>query len=264
MAKGKGGGEAPDEKPDDSAKEKKKVVASGITKESILEDTDLYKKYKVRCYFPGPVDGQNGRLLGGTPKHPDLLRAWLQTKGHSKDEKKAMDDMGLSNEEQQDVEKKQWCGFRFSDTGVFIEGRQIKACLKTGAVNLGFGDNRKGYRQVIDHGFVIEPDHVYLQRENGNGTLSPIKEPDGTEERVQHISDARGKRSCLTKYDYVDDCFIEFEIQVLSRKKRGAKEELLLGLKQIKQMLYHGERDGLGACRSQSFGRFNVVAFEEV
>ncbi len=242
----------------------KKKVASGITKESILEGTNLYKKYRVRCYFPGPVEDKNGRILGGTPKHPDLLRTWLETKGHSKDEKKAMEDMGLSDEEQQDVEKKQWCGFRFNDTGVFIEGRQIKACLKTGAVNLGYGNNRKGYRQVIDHGFVVEPDQVHLMRENGNGGLEPIKEPDGTEERVQHISDARGKRSCLTKYDYVDDCFIEFEIEVLSRKKQGAQKELLLGEKQLTDMLYHAERDGLGACRSQSFGRFNVVAFEEI
>lgn len=244
------------------AKAAEKEAPAPITKESILAVGKLHKTFRVRAYFPGPQDEENGRIMGGTPKHKDLVKAWLQTKGHSKEEKKTLEDMGISDEEADDAEKKSWCGFKKTAEGLFIEGRQVKACLKTQAVNLDYGTSRKGYRQVIDHGFVISPDRVYLMRET-DGKLVHIPEPDGTEERVQHITDARGKRSCISKYDFVDDCFIDFTVEVLCRKKKGAKEEMILDKKQIKDMLLLAERDGLGACRSQGFGRFRVVEFEE-
>lgn len=239
---------------------KAKAKNTGFSKESILKDTTLHSNFRVRLYFSGPTDDKNGRLLAGTPKHPDLIRAWLDVKGHSKDAKKALEDMGISEDEAQDIEKKSWCGFKHSSDGIFIEGRQIKSMLKTAAVNLKYGNTRRGYKQVIDHGFVVEPDRVFFLRENGN-SLQPVKEADGTVERVQHIKDAKGRRSCISKYDYIDDFFLEFQIRILKRKEGNA---LVLGFDQLKQMLQASEDDGLGACRSQAFGRFVTTELEEI
>lgn len=238
----------------------KKPKNTGLSKVAILKDTTLHSTFKARLYFSGPADDRNGRLLAGTPKHQDLIRSWLDVKGHSKETKKTLEEMGISEDEAQDIEKKSWCGFKHSPDGIFIEGRQIKAMLKTAAVNLKYGQTRRGYRQVIDHGFVVEPDRVFFLREDSNG-LQPAKECDGTIERVQHIKDASGRRSCISKYDYIDDFFLEFEIRILKRKEKNA---LLLGLDQLKEMLQTSQDDGLGACRSQGFGRFVTTELEEV
>lgn len=236
------------------------------------DDPGLFTRYRVSLRF-------TGRLLGGTPKRADIVEGWLRTKTGVDDvsEVRAMmvrvlEDQGIeitpdmTYEEMVDVSKRvagdhMANGFRQDASGLYIESRAVKAMLKE-AVNVLFGGNkerwgvtRKGPKSAMAEWVFPVEDRVHLQRPDGDGGYLSVMEPDGLHLLIGHVTGPQGPRSTLSHYEYVVQPYLSFE--VFSLQDRVTQE-------QWHQTLRYAQENGLGAVRSQGFGRFKVVGFEEV
>lgn len=219
----------------------------------------LFARYSVRLEF-------RDRLMGGVPKDPKLIEGWLRSKAGVTDEEELRQatirtlrelgveiDTGASFDEMRQASEQvasdlKTNGFKSNGHGLYIEERQIKAMLKE-SVNVIFagakwGTTRKGPRNyTAERVFVAEPSAVLLGK----------NEPDGVELFLGHVSDASGRRSTLTYYEYVVQPTLEFEVMVV---EDGISED------QWAFIWVHAEENGLGALRSQGFGRFDVTRWE--
>ena len=238
--------------------------------------TDVFATYEVQLSF-------ENKIMGGVPKNPKMIEGWLRSKMKISETQelmaftmKAMEEQGLEvpiSQEQmyklpeedlfslmedmteQYAALKSTNGFkRDEDLGVYIEDRQIKAGIKE-SVNILFagerwGKTRKGPKnftaeRVFVRGASDTHERIYLER----------MEPDGIEPQVGHVEDKAGKRSTLTYYEFCNKPVISFEMEVV-------RDEI--AEREWGQIMYHMQRNGIGALRSQSYGRFDTTRFERV
>lgn len=221
----------------------------------------VFARYEERGYpyrFAGRIHVDV--LAGGTPTNPDVAESWLKTKISDKDlliaaavaevmaERGVTEDVAL-----EDVAKnRHLTGFkRDPEKGLYIEGRQLKACLKEAASvaadagkisprGHGVNNNRKGIISFLaEHVFVIEH-RLYL------GVDSP------TDVTQSFVHTFRGNGIQYT--EHVEDA--EFDFTIESDKDFTEEEWANIWLT--------GERQGIGAARSQGFGRFEVVKWEQL
>ncbi len=215
----------------------------GGTKYEVNEMTDeeIYVKYEVELKF-------REKLLGGIPKNPEMIKGWLNakvTKGELKVSEKEAEAMIAATAEEMNAstqENKSWTGFKSDDTGLYIEGRQVKAMMKECATTLKLMVKHRGLKQVLQHGTAIKPQRLYLGK----------KEPDGYEEGVCHT----WRGSALKRNDFVERCTIEFEIWVVDTK--------ILTEKLVNMLFELGQENGIGASRSQDFGKFHVIKLRKL
>jgi len=206
-----------------------------------MTDEEIYEKYGVELKF-------RDKLLGGVPKNPDVIKGWLNAKvakGELISSESEIDDLAAATAEEMKAttqENKSWTGFKSDDNGLYIEGRQIKAMLKECATTLKFMVKHRGLKQVLQHGTAIKPQKIYLGK----------KEPDGYEEGICHT----WRGSALKRHDFVQGGTIEFEIWVVNTG-------ILTG-KRIKTLFELGQENGLGASRSQDYGKFHVMKLRKI
>lgn len=196
---------------------------------------------------------------GGTPQDPKKAEAWLQAKIQDKDKMvqqlvaEIIVEQGLRPEEAVDqlAEMTTLVGFRRDETGLYIEGRQVKAMLKEGmsiALNgghLGKGkaktwgvENKKSLRGWFPE-HVIVPEHkIYL------GMDAPTR----TEQMFIHTWDTHA---------------IKYEEEV---------EEAKIGWTIVSDFPLEDsfwlpimdaiEVNGLGASRSQGYGTLTITRWD--
>ena len=226
------------------------------------DDTALFPRYRVELRF-------TGKVMGGVPQRPDIIEAWIRKgTGVTEDEETramaiaTLKDLGqevptnATFEELVEASKKMAAethgnAFKRDRHGLYLEDRQVKACLKEScAIVYPWDGGKNKFRgktprsALAEWVFVDEP-RIYLGRQ----------EPDGTHLQVGQVSGPQGKRSTLTYYDYCFQPAIAFT--VLSFQN-------LITRAQWKAILQHAQRNGLGALRSQSFGQFRVTAFDRL
>jgi len=80
-----------------------------------------------------------------------------------------------------------------------------------------------------------------------------VKKPDGHVESAIHVMTPRGPRSALKRCDYVQQAHATFEIWVAGEA---------VTKKDLEQLLTLGQEIGLGASRSQGYGKFTLERFE--
>lgn len=228
------------------------------------ESSTLFTRYACRLEL-------RHKLIGGTPKDPRLIEAWIRTKmGIEKQEElrtltlRTLLETGVDlpqaatfEEMEEAVQSvagvKQTVGFKQNAGGLYIESRTIKAMLKE-VTNILFagtlwgknGSYRgKGPKSFLAERVFVNPDAIALDR----------LDPDGIEMFVGHITDKLGPRSTLTYYEYVERPVLEFECLVA---RDAVPHEAWPDLWSL------AEENGIGALRSQGFGRFDVTAFARV
>lgn len=209
------------------------------------------------------------KLIGGIPRDPKLIEGWLRKKlaipgdqedelrrallrtlaelGHDITDISALADIGPAVE--QLAGEKNTVGFYRDEQGLYLERRNIEAMLKE-SINVVMpwpkerlgGKSAKGF--LVERVFV-EPNHVSLGR----------LEPDGVLRWIGHPSGPQGKQATLTYYEYVERAEIGFDLFVLGD---------LIPASLWPKLWVHCEMNGLGALRSQSFGRFVVTQFDRV
>ena len=202
------------------------------------------------------------RICGGIPVEEETIRKWLEGRGVTPKEaatraKVIMGEIG-TEEYVKETEKGSWTTFKRDDTGIYLEPRQIRALIKESAFILELTKNVRGLRQRLQHGLVIKPDRIYLQRDGG-----PVKEVDGQAEGPIHVMSPQGPRTALKRQDYVTAPMIEFMVRVVNPV--GKDETLYLTEERLRACFEWGQDGiGLGASRSQDEGKFDIVRFEKV
>lgn len=230
----------------------------------------LFTRYRASIQF-------RDRIMGGVPLDPKLIEGWI---------KKNIPDLADPNELQRvvlrtleertgttldegmtyaDLDKaieqvaatKETTGFkRDKDYGLYIEDRQVKAAIKE-ACNILFpwtgGSTKqkeaygiaKSARSFLAERVFVSPRTIWL------GT----KQPSGVEMVVGHVTGPQGQRSTLGYHEYVDEPVITFDILVT----RDAIDH-----KWWPDLFQQMEENGIGALRSQSFGRFTTLDFKRI
>ena len=196
------------------------------------------------------------KLCGGTPKNPTLLKGWIAaTTEHDDDTtNKQVDEATAALLEP--TEEKSWNGFRGDEKeGLYIEARQAKAMFKESATMLRVTVDKRGSKQIFQHGFEIkgpkQADRIYLG----------VMKPDGYDEGPIHVDTPQGPRTAIKRVDYVANPKLHFHIWVLAT---ATAESRHIGEKDLVEMLTFAQENGLGADRSQGRGKFDVIAFEVV
>jgi hypothetical protein len=247
-------------------------------------DSMLAKSFPYR--FNGQLTVKT--IAGGVPSDPRVAEGWLKTKmGLDKEEQlqkavaEVMVERGITLEEAtEQVNKfKNLNGFKrlvepmgpdeqdvaayTVDTvagQLYIEGRQLKAAIKeaisvaaaVGKVDLkGWGLTRKWINAfAAEHLFIVE-DRLPLYVYDENGDLQPATEPTDVVQRF--VKNKMGQMG-ISYEEYIDEAIVHF---TLSSDNNFDNE--------FYGMLWTtGEQQGLGASRSQGFGRYKVTRWEKI
>lgn len=226
---------------------------------SIFDPSLVFTTYTCEIQF-------RNYILGGIPKSPDVIEGWLRTKAGITNEEElrqkmvstllelgAEIDPTWSYEEMVAASKKlagvrSTNGFKINKDGLYIEDRQIKAAIKE-AVNILFAGDRWGKTRKGPRSFTAERVFIDPQPAISLGK----KEPDGVELMMVHAITPQGPRSSLAYHEYVDKPHLAFDVMVA---QDAIDHELWPMIWTLCQ------ENGLGAARSQSYGRFDVVKWE--
>lgn len=205
------------------------------------------------------------KIMGGTPKNPKVIEGWLRSKAgvNEVEELRRMllrtlleigadvtPDMSYEQLEaasERLAASKQTNGFKQDEHGLYLESRTIKAMLKECCNILYAGDRwgktKKGPRSFLAERVFVNPDKVRLG----------VMEPDGVDLFIGHTSGPKGPQSNLTYYEYVQRAEIVFDVMVL----QDAIEH-----EHWPELWLAAQENGLGALRSQGFGRFDIEAWD--
>ena len=217
------------------------------------DSSKLYDIYKVRLQV-------RGRICGGTPKNPDLIDAWLKAKTGHNDKLTEEQAAEIRETLMSETEENNWTTFQADATGLFLPARNVKAMFKESSTLLGITKKKRGSKQILQHAFEIKgengSDRIYLRDEKGN----PKRTHDGDEENPIHVVGPQGPRTALKRFDYCERPIIEFEVWVF---KTQPAETRHIGEKELEAMLVFSQENGLGANRSQGYGKHDILAFEK-
>lgn len=190
------------------------------------------------------------RICGGIPTDPKVAEGWLRTKLGTGDDlirqqvAEVMAERGVTADEavaQVDANR-HLNGFKRDEHGLYIEGRQVKAAIKE-AANVRWPKDRWGPSRKGTLSFFAE--HVFVQEDRLHlGTL----EASGVAQRFVHTWRGTG----IQYEEYVDDAKVSFT--VVTDHDFTAEQWGLLWLT--------GEQQGVGATRSQGYGRYAVTQWE--
>jgi len=210
---------------------------------------DIYDRWRVVIRF-------RDKLMGSMPKNPETLDKFVAKIAPTEQDAKEVGEK-LSGEVPTDAEAPPMvCCFKENGVGLYIESRQVKAGFKEVANLLGYTVRDKPGKQFFQHAFHVEPDIIPLG----------VTEPSGLNVMPGTVMTAMGPRSIETRTEYVERPTVEFIVKGLaglkSVGKGEAKTKIRLSDKQLRHMLALLQDDGLGAMRSQGFGKFDVLELE--
>jgi hypothetical protein len=198
------------------------------------------------------------RICGGTPTDPKVAEGWLRTKlGVTNDAliqqqvAEVMAERGVTADEAvaQVDSNRHLNGFKRDENGLYIEGRQLKAAIKEAASVAAaagklplrsWGKTNKGLL-----GFVAE--HVCVVEDK---LPLGVTEPTGVAQRFVHTFRGTG----IQYEEYVDGAEIDFT--VISDHPFTDEQWAMVWLT--------GEQQGIGATRSQGYGRYTVTRWDVV
>lgn len=196
------------------------------------------------------------QIQGGIPTDDKTIEGWLRSKVDDTDDiiqqliAEAMVDRGLTADEaiEEVARNRNLNGFKRDAHGLYIEGRQLKAAIKEAAsvavavkkLPAKWGQTNKGIKAFVAEHISVVEDRLYL----GVHTAS------GVTQRFVHTWRGTG----IQYEEYVEDAKIDFT--VASDHDFSDKEWAMLWLT--------GQEQGIGASRSQGYGRYEVVKWERI
>lgn len=217
----------------------------------------IFDRYRQNAYphrFAGSL--HVGVIAGGTPTDPKVAEGWIKTKLGATSERivqemaaEAMVERGVTADEAVALvnAQKNLNGFKRDEQGLYIEGRQLKAALKEAASVAvaagklgarGWGKTNKGLLSYLaEHVFVVE-DRLHLG----------VADATGIAQRFVHTFRGTG----IQYEEFVEDAKIDFT--VISDHDFTEAEWAAIWL--------CGEQNGIGASRSQGYGRYEVTRWD--
>lgn len=220
--------------------------------------TSAFAKYQAKAW-PWTFHGSMhiNRIAGGTPTDPKVAENWLKTKlGASSDDliraqvSEVMVERGVTAEEATTLvdANRHLNGFRRDENGLYVEGRQLKAAIKEAAsVAAAAGKlplRKWGLTGKGLLGFVAE--HVCVVEDR---LPLGVFEPSGIAQRFVHTFRGTG----IQYEEYVDNAEVDFTITT----------DHDFSTEQWAMLWLTGEQQGIGATRSQGYGRYTVTKWEK-
>lgn len=213
--------------------------------------TSVFAKYAPKAYphtFHGTLHVPC--IAGGTPTDPKVAEGWLRTKLADNDDlirqavAEVMAERGVTADEAASIvdNLKHLNGFKRDEHGLYIEGRQLKAAIKE-AANVRWPKDRWGPSRKGTLSFFAE--HVFVQEDR---LPLGVAAASGVNQRFVHTWRGSG----IQYEEYVTDAKVDFTL--VTDHDFTAEEWALLWLT--------GEQQGIGATRSQGFGRYTVTRWE--
>ncbi len=202
--------------------------------------------------FAGRIHIQ--QLMGGTPSDPKVAEGWLKSKmGIDKADilqqavAEVMAARGVTQDEAvREVDgKRHLNGFKRDEDGLYIEGRHLKAMLKEAvsvarAVNnlpSRMGATNKGTLSFAAEHIIVVEDRLYLDRKEPDGILQSFpRNPITRQTGIQYTEFVNG---------------VDVAFTIMSDYKFTKKEWATIWVT--------GGQQGIGASRSQSYGRFVAI-----
>ena len=207
------------------------------------------------------------RLVGGLPKHPEIVKRWQEAKWPANPEAKLTpedpqtpeeaaaritESMGAQALAAEDAVAGIWTGFAERNGSLVLEHRQVKAMLKESAnvvkalpnmrkLNTKGESKEMPLRARLAERVFVKPHWIPLG----------VSEPSDSPERPIHVMTSQGPRTALKRTDVIDDVEIHCTLKVLND---GVITEAIL-----RTILDHGSENGIGTDRSQGNGQFDFV-----
>lgn len=216
--------------------------------------TSVFAKYKAKAYpYMFNVELSIPCIVGGIPTDPKVAEGWLKTKLAGRDDlireavAEVMVERGITAEEATKVVdiNKHLNGFKRDESGgLYIEGRQVKAMIKEDA-NVRWPKDRWGPSRKGTLSFFAE--HVFVQEDR---IPLGVTEPSGVQQRFVHTWRGSG----IQYEEYVNDVKLPFTVAT----------DFEFTNEQWGLLWLTAEQNGLGASRSQGYGRFEVVKWEPI
>lgn len=199
-------------------------------------------------------------LAGGEPKDPNIAKAWIQTKLGDNDDRirAAIADWLINNGFTGDADQldqavseyadtRHLVGFPRDDQGLFIPGRNLKACLKEAGniaasadkIKLKWGKGGKYLKGwLTEHVFVLDHKlHLGVTEPTGIAQSFPKSRHGSSIQYTEYVENAR------IDFTVVTDCQFTHE--------------------EWGHLWLTAGNNGLGASRSQGYGRFDVIRWEQ-
>lgn len=201
-------------------------------------------------------------LCGGTPSDPKVSTGHIKSKLGSPEEliqaqvAETMVERGVPMDEAAKIvsDLRNLNGFKRDELGLYIEGRQLKAALReaasiavsSGKVTGGkaWGITHKGLQSFFRETVMIEEDRLHLG----------IHEVSGVAQRFIKKTGPSGPVTAILLEEYVENVRFEFT----------AKSAWDFTDEQWAMFWLIGQEQGLGASRSQGFGRYVVTEWKKI
>lgn len=198
------------------------------------------------------------RLVGGIPKHPEIVKRWQEAKwptnparslqpGDPATPDEAADaTVALLGAQAFDADEKVagiWTGFAMAADELAIEARNVKAMLKESAnickplLPTSKTDKTQAWKSKVAERVFVEPLLIPLGRTEAETSEKPI-----------HVMTAQGPRTALKRTDFLTDVHVVCVLKVLND---GLVTEEVLSV-----LLEHASVNGIGTDRSQGNGTF--------
>lgn len=199
-----------------------------------------------------------GKLLAGKPASLDAATAMLKARGLEEFVAEAADIADPIERERAAAavaRDEGLCEFtrRDGQPGVWLPSNNVKAGLKENWSVLGLRVEVRGSRGALAEG-------LFVSGETDSDWIRVGDEADGVETMVAHTTGPKGPVSSIKRHEFVVQPTIVFVVMIAHAKSVAEKisdDEL------AKTLIHYGEH-GFGACRSQGFGKFDVVSVQEI
>jgi hypothetical protein len=244
--------EATDEKP-------KRVIVRAKTP---MQWGDLLKAASDQAWRRLRVEVRiRDKILAGKPASLDAANAMLKARG--------LEDFVATAEEITDPAERAaaaaviakdegLCEFvrRDGRPGVWIPSNNIKAGIKENWSVLGLRMEVRGSRGALAEG-------IFVAGEGSGADADWVRvgtAPDGVHTAVAHTNGPTGPVSSIKRHEYVAAPTVVFIVMIANAKNVADK----ISDDELAKTLVHFGEHGMGACRSQGFGKFDIVSVSEL
>jgi len=242
----------------------------------------------------------NEYVLGPMPKNEEVMRQWLETKFRREAKTAQKNGCPVPTPEQvkelidqqvaevinktldqviDDAEDVASTTFYYDEKGYYLRSISIKACLRDIVTTLGYTRSKQGCRQNLQHisdvwlvdadgnriveGHATGSERVYFYRVKDNGDEYYLSEPDEQIQKTARVSDAAGSRSVVKLHDALHKVRMRFELAIVSNLLPGRASATLRD-KDYARIFAAMQDNGLGACRSQGYGKFKLIRCDKL
>jgi len=228
---------------------------------------NLIKKVEADYWFSYRVKIQiRGWLLAGKPMSLDAAKAMIEAQAkklkieptvEARYERKAASSTDEEKEEMlEEVKDEGICEFhrRPDHPGIWLPSNNVKAGLKENWTAVGYTKAKSGSRsRLAETTFVRSvPPEGSPPAEWDWIHLGDAPHPE-LHTAIAYIKTQNGPVTAIKRHEYVVNPIIEFDIIMSDRAVQELPAEMLAGT------LVHFSEHGLGACRSQGYGKFDIL-----